>query len=278
MNNKEMVLENLDKRIQLLDKKEDKLLFKEHFLKTYTKKKIAPLQERISEKIPAQLENTLVQAFSGAFKLIYRNGLPWIEKTFSALEMNETYQKRCEKLDATMGKKNFKDYKRQLKDASMVMGEGIGLGALGISLPDIPVYIGFLLRTCMISAKSHGIDISSEKERYMMLQLIALSVAPKENRQDRQSLLRELSKNIDDYNDVFYDLESAIRDASAQLAQSMLLSRFVMGVPLIGTIGGLYHSNMILRLQQFSDIYYERRLLYKKRTAILREYPPKERE
>lgn len=54
---------------------------------------------------------------------------------------------------------------------------GIGMGILGIGIPDIPIFTGMILKNIYEIALHYGFDYESETEKYFILQLIEGAVS-----------------------------------------------------------------------------------------------------
>ena len=137
--------------------KEERLLFEDPFWKKAMAARTGNLRAKIEEKIPEKLEETLNTAFNAAFKMVFQEGKILIKKTYDADALKSEYaQKRVgvqTQGDRSLIKRLRKpSEKRYLKSLGVATTEGIGLGLLGIGLPDIPILIGNMIRTCTVHA------------------------------------------------------------------------------------------------------------------------------
>ena len=62
------------------------------------------------------------------------------------------------------------------------------------------------------------------------------------------------------------------------IAMTMLFSRFVMGMPVVGVAGGLYNPVIISQLHQLAEIKYEIRLLERCKTDLVRQHQKRKGE
>ncbi len=146
------------------------------FLQSAQKEQASVLQQKIAQKIPQKLEDTLKVAFRKAFYMMFEKGNGWIEKTISddlALE----YQVNAFRMQQSPTKQSWKKLKKssQKKGSMNVMlttVEGVALGTLGIGLPDIPIFMGMLLKGLYETAISYGFDYQTEEEQIFLLWLI----------------------------------------------------------------------------------------------------------
>ena len=114
--------------------------------------------------------------------------------------------------------------------------EGIGLGALGIGLPDIVVFVGMLLKGVYETALSYGFAYDTPEERLFILRMMetALTKGPdfavKNARVD--GMIEEMPQTGED------ELQAQIQKTGSAFAVDMLLLKFVQGFPLVGILGG----------------------------------------
>lgn len=70
----------INREINKLNKKENKMLNKKE--NKFIKSKVAPISDKIEEKIPQKLKDTLESAFYNGFKLVLEKGSKYIEKLY----------------------------------------------------------------------------------------------------------------------------------------------------------------------------------------------------
>lgn len=264
-------------------KKEEKLLFDDPQWKRAFSKGTGSVRAKIEEKIPEKLEDTLNSAFNTAFKLVFQEGKTLIKKTYDADSLKEEYASK--RVGAqTSGDRSLlarlrkPSEKRHLKSLGVASAEGVGLGLLGIGLPDIPILIGNMIRTCMVSAQAHGLDTDRRDEQIYMLLLIRLQSTPLAERAALNKQLDALGEAIDSGVAIRRDMDEEMAATSERLAMTLLFSRFVMGMPVVGVAGGLYNPVIISQLSQLAEVKYEKRLLKRCKTALVRQHRRKEGE
>ena len=161
----------LEKEWKRLLRKEEKMFSSaENKKETKLDGKIKEITGKIEGKIPEKLEATLDAAFYKAFLLIFEKGTGVIEKTFKGEELQLEFQvndfrvekkptrRSLRKLDAA-GKKS------KLLNSAVTTVEGIGLGVLGVGIPDIPVFLSMLLKGMCETAASYGYDYNKKEEK-----------------------------------------------------------------------------------------------------------------
>lgn len=73
----------------------------------------------------------------------------------------------------------------RLCESGTALLEGVGLGILGIGLPDIPLFLGALLRGFYQIALSYGVDVRQDEEQIYLLLLLACAAVPQQEQQNR---------------------------------------------------------------------------------------------
>ncbi|MDO4923610.1 MAG: EcsC family protein [Peptococcaceae bacterium] len=267
----------LNYELRDLEKKEKTLFLEDSFWKKAAGKYTATWRDNLEEKIPDKLEETLRKAFVGAFKAVFRGGKTLIDKTYDSEALEAEHRAMlddiAEKGDRSLLKKLRRSGgKRHLKAMGVATTEGVGLGLLGIGIPDVPILIANLIRLCTMSAKSHGVDVDCEAEQLYMLLLIELVAEPTEAREAVNEKLNQLSKAIDQGEHVHMNLSEQMTKTAEALATAMLFSHFVMGLPIIGVAGGLYNTVIVSQLHQLAEIKYQMRLLNRCKADIVRAY------
>ena len=268
----------LNYELRACQEKEEKLLFKEDpFWKKAASQHTGALRAKIEEKIPEKLEETLNAAFNAAFKMVFQEGRTLIRKTYDADALKSEYAGKRAAAQVSgdrslISRLRQPSEKRHLKTMGVASAEGVGLGLLGIGLPDIPILIGNMIRTCTVSAQSHGLDTARVDEQIYMLRLIRLAVLPQTERRQAKRALDVLGEQIDAGAEISCDLETEMQQTSEQLSMTLLFSRFVMGLPVVGVVGGLYNPVIVNQLHQLAEVKYEARMLMRIKADLVRQH------
>ena len=134
----------LEKQLNRLEKKEYKILNKEE--SKLMKTRVAPAVEKIQEKIPEKLNSALETAFFKGFKLVFEKGNAYIEKTYNKEKLKMDYAYNNSEVNRKMNWRRMRKLDKTSRQSQTVSSlisvvEGGVLGALGIGLPDIPIFI-----------------------------------------------------------------------------------------------------------------------------------------
>ncbi len=251
------------------EKEWEKLLKKEdRFLKSREEKKDSALNKLLEEKVPDKLQGTLDAAFEKAFALIFDKGTGIIEKTYRKEEIEKTYKVNefVDELGRT--KKTLRAFSQKAnasgtKNTVLSGVSGIGMGILGIGLPDIPVFTGMILKSIYEIALNYGYEYESEKERYFILLLIQGAVSFGDTTKD-------VNKKADNFIQeerlpINYNKERMIKETAAMLSKELLYMKFLQGIPVVGAVGGAYDVVYVKRIVEYANLKYGRRFLEAKK-------------
>ncbi|MDV4151068.1 EcsC family protein [Clostridium sp. AL.422] len=256
----------IKKEINKLIKKENKIVNKKR--NNFIKDKLTPISEKIEGKIPDKLRVTLENAFYNAFKIVFKNGSKYIEKLYNKEELKLDHDINDYSLNKRMTKKSLKliDYqgkKSNLINSTISTIEGIGLGALGIGIPDIPLFIAMILKTIYEIALSYGFNYEKESEKIYILNLINVSLTDEEEKIFYNEKLNEIERKITLGMELENVLEDEIKETSKVLSNNMLIAKFVQGLPIVGVIGGITNYQFITKVSKYARIKYKKRYLNK---------------
>lgn len=251
----------LEKEWEALQKREGK------FLAARAEKQDSLLNQKLAEKVPSGLQDTLDTAFFKAFNLIFEKGTGVIEKTYRRDQLEQTYQVNQYAHDLSQNHKTLKAFSKGAKSAGtkgvLLSGaSGIGMGLLGIGLPDIPLFTGMILRTVYEIALGYGYNYDTEEERYFILLLIQGAVS-------HGDTLTQIDRQLNDFitNPVLpegYHKEGQIQAAAGALSKELLYMKFLQGIPVVGAIGGVYDVVYMKQITEYAKLKYQRRFLKSK--------------
>lgn len=265
--------ENLKKQ-KLLKKQWEKVAQKEKNLiqkkqSNFTKEKLTPLQVKLEEKIPKKVQRALESAFEAGFKLIFEKGIGIIEKSYNKEAQCAEFDIRHYAVQRQMSVKNLnKIDKGARKEVALnhflTTVEGSVLGALGIGIPDIPLFIGMMLKNIYQISLSYGFDYTEEKERLYILYLICAGASKEERLVRYNSCLNEIAEAQEEQLKEKYHLEEVIKETAQCLAEAMLISKFIQGLPIVGIVGGFSNWSMMKVVSDVAKIKYKKRYLKEK--------------
>lgn len=242
------------------------------FLQKRAEKTDSRLNRLLEKKIPAGLQNTLDTAFGKAFRLVFEKGTGIIEKTYNKDGMKKAYQINEYAAKVHGNKKSLKVFSGKAKGAGagnllMSGAAGVGLGVLGIGLPDIALFTGLMLKGVYEIALNYGFDYDDEEEKKFILLLIrgALSYG-----KELQNINEELNFYMD-YGAYVKarTMQDAIKSAAGCLSKELLYMKFLQGIPVVGAVGGAYDAIYMKQIMEYAELKYRRRFyLRQKRSGL----------
>ena len=238
------------------------------FLESRKNQKESILNQKLEEKVPAKLQETLDKAFAKAFQLIFENGTGVIEKTFRPEEMKKDYQIKEFTNEIRQNRKSLKAFGKKAETSGnlnlAVSGlAGVGMGILGVGIPDIPVFTGFIMKSIYEIALSYGFSYDTVEEKRFILLLIKGAVSCGDD-------MLTVNRLIDEYIEseampAGYSEADQITKTAAGLSKELLYMKFLQGIPVVGAVGGLYDAVYMKRINEYANLKYKKRFLLKKK-------------
>ena len=252
-----------EKEWTALEKKEARYLMRRREEKTPS-----AFQQKLEEKIPEKLEETLNTAFIKAFDLVFEKGTGLIEKTYNKDQQKTDYQVREYAAGLKESRKTVKAFGRQsqgtrMKNLMLSGVEGVGLGLLGIGLPDIPLFTAVILKSVYEIALSYGFEYESEKEQWFILKMIETALKKGEELERNNSLLNAwIDQN--GIGETGKGRKEQSKETAAALAEALLYMKFLQGIPVVGIAGGAADTVYLKKITDYAELKYKRRFLRKK--------------
>lgn len=238
------------------------------YLQKRMEKKDSRLNQLLAQKVPEKLQGTLDTAFFKAFQLVFDKGTGVIEKTYQREELQKNYQINEYTNQVRGNRKALKAFSKKASGAgtvNLVLSgvSGIGLGVLGIGLPDIVLFTGLMLRSVYEIALNYGFDYQEPNEKRFILLLIqgALSYGS-----DLEKINNELNAYMEcgTYQKEV-SLEDSIKAAAGCLSKELLYMKFLQGIPIIGAAGGAFDAVYMKQVVKYAEFKYRRRFYGEKR-------------
>lgn len=240
------------------------------FLQRNTPVKAADWQGKVAKFVPQKLETTLNTAFFKAFELIFDKGTPVIEKTYQKQKKEQNYKINEYAADVRNTHWSLRAFGREAgasKNLNMALStiEGVGMGVLGMGIPDIPVFLGVLLKSIYEIALSYGFSYDTEEEQIFILKLIEAALSHEEELAGRNM---ELNMWIQGGRTFDISRSEQERRTADVLSRELLYLKFVQGIPVLGVVGGVSDMVYQKKISDYAALKYKRRFLEKKRQDI----------
>ena len=141
----------------------------------------------IERKVPQKAAAGIEAAFSKAFALLFESGSGLIERSCRSGEMSALYSVRDSAVDLGSGGAELRRLfggicRSNLRVTALTSVEGLALGALGIGLPDIVIFLAVLLRGVYSTAMGYGFDCANRREKFFVLKLMQAALSSGEER------------------------------------------------------------------------------------------------
>lgn len=182
-------------------------LKEESFLVKHVMDKTAKWMKLAERKMPDTLQSTLESGFNKAFVMIFEKGAALIEKTYNKDKQESMFKENEKELNPQeFNAKPIKRFERQAKrtihkNLIITSVEGIGMGLVGVGIPDIPIFVSVLLKSIYEIAISYGFSYTTEKEKLFILKIIEASL-------QSGDFLRKKNKEIDKLIEQYYKEET----------------------------------------------------------------------
>lgn len=226
------------------------------------------LNQLLEKKVPSGLQDTLDAAFSKAFRLVFEKGTGVIEKTYNKEEMKKVYQINEYAAKVRGNKKALKVFSGKAKGAGtgnlLLSGAaGVGLGVLGIGIPDIALFTGLMLKGVYEIALNYGFEYDDEEEKKFILLLIRGALSYGEE-------LKSINEELNFYMDygAFVKgrtLEDSMKAAAGCLSKELLYMKFLQGIPVVGAVGGAYDAVYMKQVMEYAELKYRRRFYLRRK-------------
>lgn len=230
--------------------------------------KLQPIADRIGEAIPEKVMATTEAAFAKGFAVVFEQGTGMIEKTFNKDKRKAAHYAGSALQNEGAVRQSIRTMDRSARQSvwsnkALTTAEGGILGIFGIGIPDIPVYVGVLLKTVYEIALSYGYGYQEDNEQIFVLSIISMAATENEERERYSARTDKIGKLIDEKQPVPVDKNALIEETSQLLTGRLLTAKFVQGLPVVGVVGAATNYTFLSQLSQAAEIKYKKRYLRK---------------
>jgi len=269
LNREKRLFLSLIKELEWVGKRESKLLEK-------AGKGKLPLMLSAEEKIPEGIRKSLKKGFLSAFGIILRRGTGLIEKSLNkdAIDREFMIGNICVETYGT--RKELKRLRRNVKKSDFAVmavtaAEGIGLGVLGIGIPDIVIFLATVFRGIYETALKYGFGYSSDFEKYFMLTLVKAALSRGEEMKKADAEANSLINHFREITEK--ELENKTEEAANAFAFDLLILKFIQGIPVAGVLGGAMNPVYYSRIMKYIRLKYYKRYIISSMTGACRTHP-----
>ena len=233
------------------------------FLNRNIHKKNTGWQEKVDRFIPEKLNETMNTAFFKAFGMIFDKGTGIIEKTYNREKKEQDYKINEFTAKIKNSRKTIKAFGKEArasKNRNMAIStiEGIGMGVLGMGIPDIPLFLSVLLKSIYEISLSYGFSYDSENEQIFILKMIETALLHEEELINQNN---EINCWMD--NEAVLDIKKTeqMKRTADVLSKELLYLKFVQGMPVVGIVGGFSDMLYQKKITDYVELKYKRRFL-----------------
>ena len=234
-------------------------------LRKKAQKPVVSYREKLEEKIPKRIKSALESSFSKAFGIVFENGVGIIEKGYNKNNIAADYDVQNYAIEKKGSRREIRRLKRsamksELVNVSITAVEGIGLGVLGIGLPDVVIFVGMILKGIYEVSLRYGYDYNVPQEKRFILSMMKAALSNGEewcrfNDEVDRMLCCGISEG---------DLKIEIDETSRVFATDLLLMKFIQGIPVVGAFGGFFNPVYYNKIMKYVRIKYHKRYLLDK--------------
>lgn len=246
----------LDKEWAKVEKDEGRFITKQ------LDKEDSKLNKFLEDKVPASLQSTLDAAFAKAFHTVFEKGTDLIEKTYKKEEIEKDYKINSYTASVKENKKTLKAFSKKASGAGkanlLISGaSGIGMGVLGVGIPDIVVFTSLMLRSLYEISLSYGFNYKDAEEKKFILLVIQGAVT-------HDTKLLNINEELNHFIEHGYfksniQLEECVKETASCLSKELLYMKFLQGIPLVGAVGGAYDVVYLKQVNKYAELKYRRR-------------------
>lgn len=233
------------------------------------KSKKASWRSELEGRIPDKVYSGLEGAFCKGFSIVFSRGTAIIEKSYKKDDIRANHAVRDYAVQLKGGRRELRQLSSGARQADLLnlaatTVEGVGLGALGIGLPDIVLFLGMLLKGVYETALNYGFDYDTPWEQTLILKMMSASLSSgdvwvKTNSEVDAMLTAEPVEISED------ELKDQMSATASVFAVDMLLVKFIQGLPLVGILGGAANPVYYSKVMKYVQLKYRKRYLLKQK-------------
>ena len=219
----------------------------------------------LERKIPHHVRTGMESAFCKGFGLVFDQGRGIIEKSYDKDELRADFAIRNFAVQLKGGRRELKQMyrhaaKSDLRNMAVTTVEGIGLGMLGVGMPDIVLFLGTLLKGVYETALNYGFEYESRQEQLLILKMMHTALCDGDNWKQKNAEVDEMLvlATVDITDELF---NAQMQATAAAFAMDMLILKFLQGLPVVGIIGGAANPVYYRKVMRYVQLKYRKRYL-----------------
>jgi len=259
MDNSQKKIKALNREFAALQRQESRLM------RSAVRAKPAGWKTALEQKVPQKVFTGLNSAFCKGFSLVFQHGRKLIELTYKKERLQQKHTAQNDAFREQGQRKGIRTLHKNARgsnslNVAVTTLEGIGLGALGIGMPDIVLFLTTVLRGIYETALHYGFDYESRFEQMLILKMMAASLSTGEGWFSRNREINDWLR-LDDRAVSGEEFEKQIQLTAQVFAMDMLVLKFVQGLPVVGVLGGAANPLYYNKVMRYVQLKYKRRYL-----------------
>lgn len=243
-----------------------------HLQKAALKATPARWKTELESRIPDKVYIGLESAFCKGFGLVFDQGRAIIEKGYNREAIQADHSIRDFAVQVKGGRKELKKMHKSarrsdLLNLTVTTVEGVGLGALGVGMPDIVLFLATLLKGVYETALNYGFDYESRQEQLFILKMMQTALSTGENWATQNAGVDDML-TLETIGITEEDFRQQLQETASAFAMDMLLLKFIQGLPIVGILGGAANPVYYSKVMKYVQLKYRKRYLLKQKHTM----------
>lgn len=219
--------------------------------------------DSLKAKIPDGAREKLEWAFCKGFGAVFEYGDDIIDKTYARGKEGRRFISRdlgfaMDGDAAALRAFESSGVKSDWLNMLITTVEGVGLGALGIGMPDIVLFVAMLLRGVREAAAQYGRNSDSDSEKLLTLCMLETAMLSGSAWEERDSLVEQMLSSPEAFPATPEAFDEQIGRSASAFATDLLVLKFIQGLPVVGLVGGMSNPVYYRKVMSYVRLKYER--------------------
>ena len=219
--------------------------------------------DTLKGKIPDSVREKLEWTFCKAFSAVFEYGDWAIDKTIDTKRQKRRFDAResrfmVEGSSAALGSFERSGMASDGINMLLTTVEGVGLGLLGIGMPDIVLFVAMLLRGIREAAAQYGRDTESMDNEVLILFMLEAAMLSGWDWVERDALVERMLEDPSLIPKRPEAAEAQLQRTAAAFATDLLVLKFIQGLPIVGFVGGLANPYYYHKVLRYARLKFER--------------------
>ena len=221
----------------------------------------------LREKIPDGVREKLEWAFAKGFGAVFEYGDDVLDKTYSRKRENRRFIARDLNFVMDGDAASLRSFETSgiLSDSLNMLittVEGVGLGALGVGMPDIVLFVAMLLRGVREAAAQYGREADSDGEKFLALCMLETAMLSGDEWVERDNAVEHMLACPGENCPTPEAFDIQLHRTAVAFATDLLVLKFIQGLPIVGLVGGLSNPVYYRKVMSYVRLKFERAYVF----------------